>query len=835
MLVVMSVNSVAMAQKVSRSFSNTPMPLALKSIAEASDSLTINFMYDELEDFVVTTTINAKPIRDAIRQVVGFYPIKIVEDRGNGTITLECTNKAQRRIKGMVKSNAGTPLEYANVLCLSPSDSTFLAGGVSNESGVFVIPCKSEDVLLRVSFVGYATQYVRCTKNDAGVIIMHEAIQDLMPVTISSRRLQIDSDGYAIDLNVGNMQASDILSYLPSFSIRNSSYCINGKEVEAIYVDGYAIASTNELCNLPSEMVSQIKVDYKSNTIHLSLRNPEQDSSYGAINGGISMHKQNGLYDRYAGGIWYARHKGLTVYDKLDYDFYNLAESVKQSSRERESVSVMAGTIMPERTQVSNRLSLTQELNPRHTIGASYYVASNRMNASSEMNGGTSKYPIYYDGKNQYVDHEGTVRYTALWGKQNISVNFVADLYSRETSSENLSLYGAGVGTETGESPSIRLWKHSGDMMVPLPKAFALRLGYDIRYFTSHYDPSKFVSNFKGSPALTYKMQLYGFSPSCFGEMDANWKKMQLSVGFKWQMNNVSQNADSTGMAAAGDGDYTQRLGDVHANAEYKLGKVNQHRLYASYQHHLDELPYAVMSPFIRWSDAYNYSLGNPTLRAPSTKVAEAGISLWNNTLNVNASYQSCDNEIFWQTSLSKGQTDVFYTQPINLSDTHQYRLYAEQNLHPLRFWHLKMSERIVIRPESETIAGCSYSKTRMQQSYNLSNRFQFCNGWVASVSATYVPTYHMYNRTYHSIYNMSGDVSRTFLDNRLQCKLSFTAFGNKRHLDRQVGDMHVCYKYTMSEQSVGIHLAWRLTHGKSMNKTSIVSGEQTYQDIKDK
>lgn len=832
--------STAFSQRISRSFRNTPMPQALKSIAEASDSITLNFLYDDLEDFMVTTTINSKSVKDAIRQVVGFYPIRITEDARTKTISLECTGKSKVRFKGVVKNADNRPLGYATVMCLSPLDSTFIAGGVSNESGVFVIPCEHDDVLLKVSYVGCATRYIHCTKQDVGTITLQESIQNLAPITISSKRMMMDADGYSISLNVRDLQTSDLLTCLPSLSIRDNTYCINGQEAEAIFLDGYAIANSNELCNLPSEMVSQVKVDKKSRTINIMLRNPKSGGYYGAVNGGFSLHRDNGLYDRCAGGILYSRYKGLTIYDKLDFDYYDLTENVHQKSCAIESVSVMDGFISPQRTQLSNRLSLTQELNSRHLIGVSYYIASNRLNAVSGMNGSASKYATYYEGQNRYIDHEGTVRYSGKFAERNIMLNLVADLYSRETSSENLSLYGAGVGTESGETPSIRLWKFYGDLAIPLPKSINLRFGYDIRYFSSHYDPSKFVSNFKDSPALTYRMQLHGLSPSQFGEVNANWKHWKLSAGYKWQMNLALQKKDTmifsnSNVPAVFDGDYMQVVYGTHASASYLFGKTLQHNAYLTFRHHLEEMPYAIMSPFIRWSDAYNYSMGNPTLRAPSFKTLEMGISLWDNTLNISAASQTTKNEIYWQTFLSRGQTDVFYTKPINLPHTNQYRLYAELNLHPLDFWRFKLNAQLLIRPEEEMIGGVKYLDTRLQQNYQFTNRFLFPHGWSASLDAMLMPTYHIYDRTYHSIYNISGEVGKSLFRNRLQCRLTFTALGNKRHLDRQLGNMLVSYRYTLNEQSVGLHLTWKFSQGRQVNKNSITKGEQNYHDIKDK
>lgn len=832
-------HSLARAQLINRTFVDVPLPEALKSIANESDDYVINFQYNDIEDFMVTTSVRSKSVVDAIKQVVGFYPVRVKVDRLNKIITLECTNRAHNKYKGVVKNEMGNPLEYANVLCMYPADSSFIAGGVSNESGVFVIPCECEDVLLKVSYVGYDTKCVRCRKSDMGTITLHETIQKLAPVTISGRRMQMDDGGYSLNLNVRDLQTSDVLTYLPNLSVINNTYCINGQEAEVIYINGQEVVSPNELCNLPSEMVSNVKVDYRSRTINILLRSPESGGFNGSINAGCDFHNDEGLYDRAAGGVWYSRYKGFSLYDKFDYDYYDLSESVEQMQSTAHSTSTVDGELNPKRTQLSNRFSITQELNDNHTLAASYYFASNRLKAIATMNRTEYLNATRYEGSNQYVDQEGTVRYTALIGRRKATLNAVADLYSRETSSENLSLYGAGVGTENAESPSIRLWKFMVDAKIPLPKYLELKCGSDFRFFYSNYDPDNFISNFHGGPAFTYKMQHYGYTERAFAELNANWQKWKWGVGYDAKYNLSLQSIEEKETEGLSDllpdGDYLQFVFGTHANVSYQFGSAAQHIVYLNYRHQLDDIPYAVMSPFIRWSDAYNYSLGNPELRSPRRFDLTAGLSLWNSKLNLSAHYSKMEDEIYWQTSLSQGQTNVFYTVPINVAKSQQFGAYVELNVRPFHFWRMKLDGQLTVRPEDAVIGGQNYDATRLQQHYSIANTIQFCSSWSASLKAHCTPKYTMYDRTYLTHYEVSGDVSKSFFRGKLQCKLTFTALGNRRRLERQVGDMKVSYSYTLPVQSAGIHLVWKFSQGKTKNSSSIVDGEQKYKELNDK
>ena len=126
-------------QHITRSYNNVPMPEVLRDLSQQSRDYTVSFLYNELEDFRVTTDIKRKSLPEAIMQVVGFYPIRVV-NRGEHELYVECTHKTDRHLTGTIIDEQGQPVAYANVAVMNPADSTLLSGGVSNESGYFAIP-----------------------------------------------------------------------------------------------------------------------------------------------------------------------------------------------------------------------------------------------------------------------------------------------------------------------------------------------------------------------------------------------------------------------------------------------------------------------------------------------------------------------------------------------------------------------------------------------------------------------------------------------------------------------------------------------------------------------
>ena len=137
----------AIAQRISRSYQNLPLSAVLKDLNTAQSRYEVSFIYNELEDFRVTTTLHRATLPDAVRQVVGFYPMRVTET--DSMMIVECIHKTDRRLTGTIVDEQGQPVAYANVSVLNPADSTLLCGGVSNESGYFAVPIEQDKVLAR--------------------------------------------------------------------------------------------------------------------------------------------------------------------------------------------------------------------------------------------------------------------------------------------------------------------------------------------------------------------------------------------------------------------------------------------------------------------------------------------------------------------------------------------------------------------------------------------------------------------------------------------------------------------------------------------------------------
>ena len=175
------------AQHIQRNYHDRSMSDVLIDLDKASKRYKISFIYNELEDFTVTQNVKTANIPDAIRKVIGFYPIQMTV--GDSLITVECIRKSERKLIGRLIDNHNLPVEFANIQLLNPKDSSFLCGGVSNANGDFVIPCQQKQALMKVSFVGYKTIYKLVPIARIGNVRMQANSYLLKGVTVEAARV----------------------------------------------------------------------------------------------------------------------------------------------------------------------------------------------------------------------------------------------------------------------------------------------------------------------------------------------------------------------------------------------------------------------------------------------------------------------------------------------------------------------------------------------------------------------------------------------------------------------------------------------------------------------
>lgn len=259
------------AQKISRDYQNQSLSKVLEDLNKATADKTIYFIYDELEDFTVTCHFRNLSLENALREVIGFYPMKVTYDKDN--IFIECTQKEDTKVIGRVVDEQGNPIEFANISLYSISgaqasqrDSTFINGNVSNGNGDFVIPCKTGRVVVKISYVGYKTVSRSVATGNIGTITLHPETFTMKGVTVKGEipQYKMATGGMTVDVqhsilhDVGT--ADDLLSMLPMIQGRDGKFNVMAKGEPEIYINNKKVTDASELKLLKSVDIKSVDI-----------------------------------------------------------------------------------------------------------------------------------------------------------------------------------------------------------------------------------------------------------------------------------------------------------------------------------------------------------------------------------------------------------------------------------------------------------------------------------------------------------------------------------------------------------------------------------------------
>ena len=252
------------AQKLTRDYQDQSLSKVLEDLNAATSEQTIYFIYDELEDFTVTTSFQNLPIAEAISQVVGFYPIKVTYDKDR--IFVECTQKESTKVIGRVVDGAGNPIEFANISLLNDKDSTFINGSVSNENGDFVIPCNEKRVTVKLTYIGYKTLMRSVSVGEIGTITMQPETYTVNGVVVKGEipQYKMAKGGMTVDVqhsllhDIGN--ADDLLSMIPMIQGRDGKFEVLAKGEPEIYINNKKVRDMGDLKRLKSVDVKSVDV-----------------------------------------------------------------------------------------------------------------------------------------------------------------------------------------------------------------------------------------------------------------------------------------------------------------------------------------------------------------------------------------------------------------------------------------------------------------------------------------------------------------------------------------------------------------------------------------------
>ncbi len=314
----------------------TPLSEVLKQIDQASDTASVSFVYETLEEYPVTETINTDNIVDAVFKAVGFYPVKVSVLENGKMIAVAPRSTQAEKIIGRITDEKGTPVEYATVRLFSIPDSNFIGSGVSNTVGDFVVNIDRPKASLSITAIGYRPLNMKVGPGRLGTLILCSNPLTLNEITVKAD--YIVSEGGKITTRPTASQINhsmDIFSLisqmpLPGVYVDPIQRTITAYgENPVILVDGVE-RTMSELLNLRPQNVSRIEyitdipAKYISRrppvVINIILKEPQEGgnawtNAQSAVNAGF--------IDADAGGSYNQGRSEFSLYYGYSYRDYN--------------------------------------------------------------------------------------------------------------------------------------------------------------------------------------------------------------------------------------------------------------------------------------------------------------------------------------------------------------------------------------------------------------------------------------------------------------------------------------------------------------------------------
>jgi outer membrane receptor protein involved in Fe transport len=616
------------------------------------------------------------------------------------------------KLSGKIKDKASQEaLSYVNIVLKTSTDSIFVTGAISDESGFFTLSDVKPGIYeLEASFIGFETVrsevYVGSSSPflNLGEVEMAMAFQELSAVEVLGQleavSTKMDKKSYDLGQNISQSGGSVLqaMSNLPGVAVQNSKIQIRGNDRIAVLIDGKQTALTGfgnqtGLDNLPSSAVERIEIinnpsakfDANGNggIINIILKKEKQEGFNGkiglALGLGALWEKQGnlpGIRPQYQGTPKVNPSLSLN-YRKKDMNFFLSADNLyTQTLNKNEFITrrYEDGTIINQQLKrnrntnfLTTRAGMDWTIDQSNTLSISGLFGSEKIIDRGDQpffNKDFSERQRLW----QFLEDElkTTAMATAAFQHKftdpghslSAGLNYT---FHRE---DEQYFFTNTLPTFVGQD-AFKLLSDENVMDLTLDyikpmKSGRLETGLKFRkrwiptnmqFFPGLNSP---LDSLAGG-AATYKETI----PAVYGNYVFESKKLEAEIGLRLEYIKLNYDVNPNHSTYKSDG-YSYFQPFPNTRISYKINPLN--KLTASYNRRVDRPNEVDIRIFPKYDDAELIKVGNPTLKPQFTNSFELGWkTTWNSGSLYSAAYHRMVDGTITRISSTLGESKLIY------------------------------------------------------------------------------------------------------------------------------------------------------------------------------
>ena len=606
-------------------------------------------------------------------------------------------------VGGRVIDQNGEPLGFVSVALLS-ADSTYIQGATSDENGAFMIQATDACCILRLSFIGYRTQYVDVKGTDVGTIQMEEDQPLLSEIIVKGQMPKTKLTGNSMVTTIQGTvlghsgTAKEMLAKVPGMTLKGEDLEVLGKGTPIFYINGRKMHDKEELKRLRSEEIASVEVitnpgaQYDatiSSVVRIKTIRREGDGFGFDLNTGLNQDLRFGESDPNAQLNLRYRHNNLDLFGMVNYWKWDQTTLFTDEQSNYLPTNRGIKSIIQEshsRNHFKNNgidynLGFNWQIAENHSVGARIQ-RNDRFNATTDLMVETDVEHRYLDTQERQKEHnsstqdehrhtyynwEGNAYYNGQVDKLGIDLNvdFLTDKTAVNNHINELINHTDRHTMEQDNSTFTRLWASKLVLTYPVWKG-QLEAGTELSFVTRNNSSS--ITNYP-LPASDSKVKenniaafvAYNFNLEKVGNFSAGLRYEHVGFDYTDNLNadnNMTRYQDEFFPSLS----WARQFGPVQTSVAYSFKTIRP--------------DYNSLSDRITYINSYTLLQGDPTLKNATMQEVSlnarykipAGAptrSLW---LNLFAAYERRDNTLS-QLPYAYGDEGMVMIKRVNLKD----------------------------------------------------------------------------------------------------------------------------------------------------------------------